>query len=317
MKPGNRVAPSASMTSRPVTSPGSGSPGPHASIARPVVASHPSSCTPSAATTRTFLTSSPLTSTPQCQSQRRTFGTSLDSPAHAIRAALRSPDDVSLCDASRSGPSSNLTGSLRRGGLRGSLALGGRDARQEHFHQVVDSILVRSLRRSRRRLAGQKMKELLAVRVRMTRRRPRRRHRIDELPGGLDLPLGKREVGEAERQLLRASYLVAEEQRLESEGFIQRADRDEVRLGPKDEAADTHHAGGLHGPEQKDVGLLRSDATNEANEIALLVESRIDLAQLHEFLDLDPPAPFGGDGNEFGLGHRDEITAGELQPSHD
>src|SRR3989442_10821800 len=144
MKPGNRVAPSASMTSRPVTSPGSGSPGPHASIACPAVASHPSSYTPSTATTRTFLTSSPFTSTPQCQSQRRTLETPLDSLAHrsAIRAELHSPDDLSLA---RSGRSSNLTGSLRRGGFRLSLALGGLDARPEHLHQIVDSILVRSL----------------------------------------------------------------------------------------------------------------------------------------------------------------------------
>src|SRR5437870_9131769 len=90
-----------------------------------------------------------------------------------------------------------LTGSLRGGTFRYLSALGGLDARSKGVHQIADMALpvrLDRLPRGHRRFLTQEGEELLAIGVRMSRRRPRRCHRADELPGGLDLPVGDGEI---------------------------------------------------------------------------------------------------------------------------
>src|SRR5207253_5279643 len=113
--------------------------------------------------------------------------------------------------------SARLSGPLRTRSLLRSLALRGFDAGAKCRHQVAHGTRAgrrNFLRRLRGGLASEKVEPLLAIFVSVPFGDPARRHRGDELPGGLDLAVGDRDVAESADQLGRASHLVREKQRL-------------------------------------------------------------------------------------------------------
>src|SRR2546428_690281 len=202
----------------------------------------------------------------------------------------------------------------------GRAARRGLDARSQHRHEVADGRVAGGLDGRggrRRRLRSQKAEQLLAVRVGVTRRGPRRRQRGDEALGRLHLALGDGEIRKPGGQLLGAPNLVREEERLEGESLLQGPDRDEVRLGAEHEATDADHSRGLHGAKEEQVGLLGAGAADRPHVIALLVEDGIDLRQVHELLDRDRPASLRGDRGQLGLGDRHEVAARELDAPYD
>src|SRR5438876_190283 len=116
---------------------------------------------------------------------------------------------------------------------------------------------------------------LLAVDVGMLLGDPLRRHRGDELPSRLHLAVGDGETRESRRELCGAPHLVGEEQCLQRERVLQRADRDDVRLRSQHEPSDPDHSRALHRAQEQCVRLLGAHATHRPDVIALLVEDRI------------------------------------------
>src|SRR5216117_1647298 len=119
----------------------------------------------------------------------------------------------------------------------------------------------------------------------MLLRNPLRRHRGDELPSGLDLTVRDRKVRETGGQLSRAPHLISEEQGLQGERVLQRANGDDVRFGPQDEPTDPDHSRALHRTQEERVGLLGAHPANRPDVIALLVEDGIDISEVDELLD--------------------------------
>src|SRR5438477_5649452 len=189
-----------------------------------------------------------------------------------------------------------------------TFALRGFYARPERGHQIAYGTRAchrELLRRLRGWLASEKLEQLLAVFVRVLFGHPARGHRSDELPSGLHLAVGDRDVAESADQLGRASHLVREEQRFECERIAQGPDGDDVRLGPEDKPSDPDHPGALHRAKEQRVRLLGAHTPRRRDVIALLVEDGVDVGETHELLDLDRPAPLGSDRYELVVGDSD------------
>ncbi len=86
-----------------------------------------------------------------------------------------------------------------------------------------------------------------------------------------------------------------------------------MRLRPEHEPADPDHARALHRAKKQRVRLLGSRSADRADVIALLVEDRIDVSEIDEFLDLDRSTALGGDRDELVVRDGHEVPARQLE----